>query len=296
LRLLAPFVPFTAEEVYKGLTTHHDPEGSVHLQDFPVQDTTLIDSDLERAMGVAQDIVGLGRSLRQDSGLKTRQPLGRLLLHSEDDRVALVMADENLKTYVTGELNLKELGVVDDPREVAKLEAKANFRALGPRFGKGSPVAAKVITAMTGEQILELRRNGTVDLVYENEPTAFTFDEVMVKEEGVAPFVAGGSGGLTVALDTTLTEDLLAEGLCREIINKVQNLRKKSGLEVSDRIELNVVAPEHVLAAVIRFADRIMRETLANGIACQAELPYKDVFKLEDDEIGITLGKTRDSA
>jgi len=227
LRILAPFVPFTAEEVYQGLTSHHNPDGSVHLQDFPEADKSLVDSELERAMGVAQTVVGLGRSLRQDSGIKTRQPLGRLVLHSDDDRVSVMMADENLKAYVTSELNLKELGTVADPREVAKLEAKANFRALGPRFGKGSPVAAKVITSMTGDQILELRRKGTVDLTYENEPTAFTFDEVMVSEEGVAPFVAGGSGGLTVALDTTLTEDLLAEGLCREIINKVQNLRKK---------------------------------------------------------------------
>ena len=96
---------------------------------------------------------------------------------------------------------------------------------------------------------------------------------------------------MTVALDTTLTPDLLAEGLCREIINKVQNLRKKSGLEISDRIELNVVAPDHVMDAVGRFADRITKETLANGIACQADLPYKDTFSLEEDEIGIALGK-----
>ncbi len=291
LRLLAPFMPFAAEEIFRGLTAHADPHGSVHLQDFPVADETLVDVGLENSMAAAQIVVGLGRSLRQEAGLKTRQPLGRLVMHADDDRVALLMADELLTGYIAGELNVKEVGAVADPREVANLSAKANFRALGPRFGKRSPLAAKRIVAMTPAEIMTLRAEGRVALDFEGEAVDFTFEEVIVTEEGVGSFVATGGQGLTVALDTTLTEDLRQEGLAREIINKVQNLRKKSGLEVSDRIELAISGPEAVLTAVSRFSERIITETLALDVASDGDLAYKDTFKIDDIEICIALDR-----
>ncbi|MCB1181839.1 isoleucine--tRNA ligase [bacterium] len=291
LRLLAPFIPFTTEEIFRALVAHADAGASVHLTGFPTADPALVDAELERAMAAAQAVVGLGRSLRQESSLKTRQPLGRLLMHADDDRVALLMADPRLQGYVLEELNVKEIGTVDDPREVALLSAKANFRALGPRFGKQAPVAAKAITAMTPEQILALRDQGRVTLAVDGDQAEFTFEEVQVVEEGVAPFVAGGAGGLTVALDTTLTGDLLAEGLSRELVNKVQNLRKKSGLEVSDRIRLRIDGPAAVLDTVARFADHIAAETLATGVAAPGEMPYKDTFDIDGQEISIALDR-----
>ncbi|MCK9995169.1 MAG: isoleucine--tRNA ligase [Candidatus Krumholzibacteria bacterium] len=291
LRLLAPFIPFVAEEIFRALTAHADPHGSVHLQDFPVADESLIDEALEKSMAAAQAVVGLGRSLRQDASLKTRQPLGKLVMHADDDRVTLLMADELLTGYIAGELNVKEVGTVADPREIANLSAKANFRALGPRFGKRSPLAAKRITSMTSDEIMTLRADGRVGLDFEGEDVDFTFEEVMVVEEGVGPFVATGGQGLTVALDTTLTKDLKQEGLAREIINKVQNLRKKSGLEVSDRINLAINGPEDVLTAVSRFSERISTETLALDVASNVELAYKDTFKIDENEIGISLDR-----
>ncbi len=291
LRLLAPFIPFTAEEVFRGLVAHQDPAASVHLQDYPVADADQIDASLEKAMAAAQAVVGLGRSLRQDASLKTRQPLGRLVMHSDDDRVALLMDDSRLQGYLAEELNVKEIGTVADPREVALLSAKANFRALGPRFGKQAPVAAKVITGMTPAEILTLREDGRVALQMADETVEFTFEEVIVSEEGLAPFVAGGANGLTVALDTTLTPELRQEGLCRELINKVQNLRKKSGLAVSDHINLRIEGPPSVLAAVSGFSDRIVTETLAETVAATGELAYKDTFEIEDQEISIALDR-----
>ncbi len=290
-RLLAPFIPFTAEEVFRGLTAGQAAATSVHLQDFPRRDDSLIDAGLERGMAAAQTVVGLGRSLRQEAGLKTRQPLGRLVMHSADDRVTLLMADPRLQGYIAEELNVKEVGSVADPREVALLSAKANFRALGPRFGKQAPVAAKAITGMTPAQIVSLRQAGQVELEVAGQQSVFTFEEISIVEEGVAPFVAGGSGGVTVALDTTLTDDLRQEGLCREIINKVQNLRKKSGLEVSDRIALNIEGPAAVQAVVARFADRLMGETLAETVAAAGNLPYKDSFEIDDHKISIALNR-----
>jgi len=289
LRLLAPFIPFTTEEIYRGLVAHHDQAASVHLQDFPSVAEDQIDTELEKVMAAAQAVVGLGRSLRQVASLKTRQPLGRLVMHAVDDRVALLMADPQLQGYIAEELNVKEIGTVDDPREVAVLSAKANFRALGPRFGQQAPLAAQAITAMTPEQIMALRETGQVQLVVDGARAEFTFEEVMVSESGVAPFVAGGTGDLTVALDTTLTDALRQEGLCREIVNKVQNLRKKSGLAVSDRIKLRIEGPETVLAAVLHFNERIVSETLAETVAGNVDLPYKDSFEIDDQEISIAL-------
>ncbi len=291
VRLLAPFIPFTAEEIFRGLTAHHAPEGSVHLHDFPVVDANLVDEDLELMMDVSQNVVSIGRNLRQESGLKTRQPLGRLLIHSADERASKLLDNDEMVGYVREELNIKTVEMVDDPRSIATLSAKANFRALGPRFGKGAPVAAKCITAMTPAEIMELKLKGTVNLEFEGESTSFTFEEVQVLEKGTGTFVAGSGQGLTLALDTALDEDLRAEGLCREIINKVQNLRKTSGLEVSDRIDLKVDGPQSVLDVVERFASRIMTDTLALGIASANELPYKESFSIDENEISIALGK-----
>jgi isoleucyl-tRNA synthetase len=291
LRLLAPFIPFTTEEIYGSL---HAPGGagdSVHLQDYPAVDEGRIEAELEKAMAAAQAVVGLGRSLRQAASLKTRQPLGRLFMHANDDRVALLMADERLQGYIAEELNVKLIGTVEDPREVALLSAKANFRALGPRFGKQAPLAAQAIAAMTPGQIMALRDSGQVGLEVAGTVLDFTFEEVIVSEEGVPPFVATGAGGLTVALDTTLTDDLRQEGLCRELINKVQNLRKKSGLEVSDRIRLHIAVPAGTQAAVDRFAGRIAAETLAESVAAEGELAYKESFEIDDIAISIALSR-----
>ncbi len=291
LRLLAPFIPFTAEEIFRGLIAPIDTDGSVHLHDFPVAQDELVDSDLERLMKVSQTLVGLGRNLRQESGIKTRQPLGRIIVHSVDDRASTLLSVEQLVGYVREELNIKAVETVDDPRSIATLSAKANFRALGPRFGKKSKVAAQCITSMTPEEIMELKENSTVNLLFEGEATSFTFEEVLVQEEGTGSFVAGSGHGLTVALDTTLDQELLDEGLCREIINKVQNLRKKSGLEVSDRIELNIEGPQSILDVVGSYSDRIMADTLAVGVASSGKMPYKESFSIEEMEITIALGK-----
>ncbi|MFO7654428.1 MAG: isoleucine--tRNA ligase [Candidatus Krumholzibacteriia bacterium] len=291
VRLLAPFVPFTAEEIFRGLRAHADGDASVHLADYPAAAASLQDADLERAMAVAQDVVGVGRSLRQDARLRTRQPLGRLLLHAEDDRVERLLADGRLVGYVASELNVKDVAAVSDPADVARITAKANYRALGPRFGKGAPAAARRIEAMTPDEIAGLRRAGRITLRVDGEPVEFGFEEIQVRQEGIAPCVAAGHAGLTVALDTSLSDELLAEGMAREIINRVQNLRKKSGLEVSDRIVLNVHGGEPVQQVLARHGERIAAETLAVRLAEDGSLPHVDAFEIDGTEVRIALGR-----
>ncbi|MFO7609765.1 MAG: isoleucine--tRNA ligase [Candidatus Krumholzibacteriia bacterium] len=293
LRLLAPFIPFTAEEIHRALAGAGpaDAEVSVHLRDFPTADPALIDAALERAMAVAQDVVGLGRSLRQDAALKTRQPLARLVVHADDDRAGLLVGNPQLVAYVAGELNVKAVSPLADPREVAVLSAKPNFRALGPRFGKGAPAAAARIAAMTPAEIMTLRAEGRVELDLDGRGQELGFEEIQVAQEGVPPWVAAGAQGLTVALDTTLSDALRAEGLAREIVSKVQNLRKRSGLEVSDRIRLRIEGPAPVAAAVQAHAAHIAGETLAETVAAAGELAYKEAFIIDGLEISIALDR-----
>jgi isoleucyl-tRNA synthetase len=291
LRLLAPFIPFTAEELFRSLRAHADPDVSVHLQDFPLPAADRQDAELEARMLTAQTIVGLGRSLRQETQLKVRQPLSRLLVHSSDDRARLLLQDATLLGYIAGELNLKRVDGLDDPREVAILTARANYRALGPRFGKQAPQWAGAVEALTAAQILDLRRDGTVAVTLDGHQEHLGHEEIQVSEQGIAPFAATSEGGLTVALDTTVDDELRAEGMAREIINKVQNLRKKSGLQVSDRIRLGIAGPPPVSAAVQRHADWICQETLAESLAADGELPHRDVFRIDDSEVTITLAR-----
>ena len=291
LRLLAPFIPFTAEEIYRGLTAHQDPEGSVHLREYPLAATELIDQDLERAMATAQQVVGLGRSLRQEAGLRTRQPLGRLAVHAEDDRVDLLLADDRLIGYIAEELNVKKVERLDDPRALVEMSAKAEFAVLGPRFGKRMKEVAQRVAGMTYEEILALKKSGVVVLDLTGEQFEFTDKEIATIERGIDPYVAGGQMGLTVAVDTTLTDDLRQEGWCREIVNRVQNLRKKSDLAVSDRIVLHITGSQKILDAVERHGERIIAETLAECVASDRDLPYKDTFSIDENEIGIALDR-----
>jgi isoleucyl-tRNA synthetase len=290
LRLLAPMIPFATEEIWRSL--HADQaNASIHLQSFPEQNDSVVDEDLESIMKAAQAVVATGRSLRQDTGIRTRQPLGRLLLHSDDERAKRLQSNMRLQAILREELNLKTVELVDDPRSVATLIGKANFRALGPRFGKKAPIAAKTITGMTPEQVLELRRQGSVKLDFEGEPTEFTHEEIQVIDGGIEPFVAGSQEGLTVAIDTTLTSELKDEGLCREIINKVQNLRKKSGLEVADRITLFIDGDDDVAQALGAHADYVVGETLAILTSTDKDLPYHDEFVADGHDVTIALDR-----
>jgi len=287
LKLLAPMIPFTTEEIWRALHAE-DPAASVHLAAYPQADPAAVDADLEAVMAAAQTVVSVGRALRQDAGLRTRQPLGRLLVHADDARAAGLLEDPRLAAILREELNVKAVAALDDPRTVAELTGKANFRALGPRFGKDAPRAAKAIAAMTPAQLLALRRDGGVELDLDGRSTAFGHEEVQVVEQGIPPFAAGSQDGLTVALDTTLTPELRDEGLCREIINRVQNLRKKSGLDVADRIDLHVDGNDDVTRALAAHADHVASETLAVW-STDDDLPHRDAFAVDGHDVRVAL-------
>ena len=288
-RLLAPVIPFTTEEIYRGL--HGGGDVSVHLADYPTRDDARVDAALETVMDAAQKAVSVGRSLRQEAKLRTRQPLAGLLLHADDARAAALVDDARFSAILAEELNVKSVSLLDDPRRVVALSAKPNFRALGPRFGKQAKAAAAVIAAMTPDQVLELRRRGEVSLELEGAPTTFTHEEASILEEGLGAHAAGSQDGLTVALETTLTRELRDEGLCREIVNKVQNLRKQSGFAVADRIVLHVTGDGDVLRALERHGTRVTDETLAEFSRDASGLPHTDSFTVDGASVSIAIDR-----
>jgi len=288
-RLLAPVIPFTTEEIYRGL--HGGDDVSVHLAAYPSHDDARVDGKLETAMGAAQQAVGVGRSLRQEARLRTRQPLARLLLHADDERAAVLVGDERFSAILAEELNVKEVALLDDPLRVATLAAKPNFRALGPRFGKRAKEAAAAIASLTPEQALALRRDGEITLELAGELTAFTHEEILIVEQGRGTHAAGSESGLTVALETALTQELRDEGLSREIINKVQNLRKQSGFAVADRIVLCVDGDADVQRTLARYENRVTGETLAVLRRDDMDLPYTDSFTVDSTSVSIAIDR-----
>jgi isoleucyl-tRNA synthetase len=230
----APVLPFMAEEMYQHLARPSETgaAGSVHLLDYPDADTSLIDTELERAMAASRTVVNLGRTLRKRNDLRVRQPLARVTIVTSDP--ALRAAIETHTALIAEELNVRTVDVHDDEADLVELSAKADFKRLGPRFGKETKAIAAAIAGLDHDAVSALLEAGEITIT----------DEVLVSEDVVVVrnpregTVVATEDSITVALDTHLTDDLLVEGVARELVNRVQMLRRSEGFEVADRIDL----------------------------------------------------------
>jgi isoleucyl-tRNA synthetase len=262
IKCLAPVLPFVTETIYANLVRRWDdsaPE-SVHLCDMPVADESLRDGLLEEQMGLAMLASSLGRALRAKHNLKVRQPLARVLLLPPDGRSRDELAE--VADLITDELNVKEVVFVDDESEISEVSYKPNFKSLGPRFGKRMKEVAGVVSQLTPEQIKSLRDGGTIDIA----EGAIGFDDIEVQRREREDVVVAVENNLAVGLDVVVTEELACEGCAREVVNRVQNLRKDAGLDVADRIHLWIAGSAVVETAVTTFRDMIAAETLATQI------------------------------
>lgn len=264
-KLMAPAAPFLSEYLYRALneTSAQEAENSVHLALITEAETGTIDPDLERRMARAQGAVALARMLREKSGIKVRQPLRRLLIAVADDterddyrRVAGIIMDE---------LNVKGIEYVRaGESDVVKIRAKANFKALGPKFGKRVKEVVALVNGLSQPQIIQLQAEGKLTLGSSDEPIEIGPDDIEIIHEDIEGWLVASQGSITVALDTALDEELRQEGLAREFVNRVQNLRKDSGLEVSDRIQLSFATNDVALQQALESQrEYIMAETLA---------------------------------
>jgi isoleucyl-tRNA synthetase len=288
-RLMAPLTPFITERVWQDLVVSVVPDApaSVHLADFPVVDETLIDSGLSRHMTLVRRLVELGRATRADSGVKTRQPLSRALVGAQgfEELPAELLAQiaEELNVSVLESLSTVGGSLVDTT-------AKANFRALGKRFGKGVQDVAKVVAAADAAELsASLRATGTATVLLDGEPVELTPEEVIVTETPREGWAVANESGATVALDLHITPELRLAGIARDAIRQVQEARKNSGLDVADRIALRWTTDnEDTVGALGAHADLIADEVLATDFA-SGEPEWDAAVPFTDAALGLTF-------
>ena len=264
-KLLAPFTPFLAERIYLNLNGISQLESceSVHLAAFPLLDIPAIDRPLEQRMKKAQIITSLVRTMREKASIKVRQPLKRILLAVSDaasrEEYALV-AD-----IITEEVNVQKIEYIEEDGSVISKKVKPNFKTLGPRFGKEMKALAEAIRVMSHKQIALLEKEGHLSFELDGKLFELLREDVDIMHEDIEGWLVASdeAHGIMVALDTEMTEELAMQGLSRELVSRIQALRKESGLDITDRIALSFQGSERVLEAVRSNEDYIKAETLA---------------------------------
>lgn len=264
-RLIAPISPFYADRLYRDLTGNEDQ--SVHLAMFPEADSSVIDKKLEERMRLAQTITSLVLSLRRKANLKVRQPLQRIMIPAIDSAQAeSIMA---MKDLILGEVNVKELQLVSGDDTMLVKRVKPDFKKLGPKFGKAMKQVAAAVQSMSQHDIATLEREGSITLQLGDAPATIELCDVEVMSEDIPGWLVASEGNVTVALDITVTPELRMEGLARDIVNRIQNIRKDRNYEITDKIILTF-APEaddaDTRAALEAYGSYIARQVLANDL------------------------------
>ncbi|MFN3138509.1 MAG: isoleucine--tRNA ligase [Allomuricauda sp.] len=273
-KLSAPIAPFFMDQLYRDLDATTQKEGfeSVHLAEFPVFDAKMVNKDLERKMQLAQKISSLVLSIRQKEKIKVRQPLQKIMIPVLDEEQRRDI--EAVSNLVKSEVNVKEIAMLDDASGVLVKQIKPNFKVLGPKFGKDMKAIAAQVSALGQEDIQKMEREGELMLQLENKTVNLQLTDVEISSQDIEGWLVASSGPLTVALDVTIDETLKKEGIARELVNRIQNLRKESGFEVTDKIDIKILKDGLVENAVSSNVDYIKTETLT------AELNFEE--KLEE--------------
>lgn len=280
--LMAPFAPFYSDRLYSDLVAPSaEGEGyaSVHTAFFPTSDLALIDSDLEDRMSLAQEITSNVLALRRKVNLKVRQPLKTLLIPVVDNRQR--KAVEALEELIKNEVNIKELRIVDNEESGLVKKVKADFKKLGPRYGKVMKQLGKAITEMTQKEIGELEKNGQFTFGSIPGAPVVTVDDVEIIPEDVPGWLVANDGNITVALDITVTPELRNEGMARELINRIQNIRKGNDFEITDKVNVEITDLPETRDAVEAFGDYIAGQVLADSITLVEGLDGSNAQDLE---------------
>ena len=264
-KLMAPIAPFYADKLYMDLvrTTGRDTVASVHLAQFPVCDDALVDKELEARMEMAQKVSSMGLALRKKVNIIVKQPLQKLMIPVDAEMKARL---EAVKPLIMNEVNVKEIDFVEGASDILVKKVKCNFKILGKKFGALMKQVAATMTAMSQEQIAELESAGRITLDLDGTPAEIEAGEVEIYSEDIPGWVVANEGVLTVALDVTVTEELRREGIARELVSKIQNIRKSSGFEISDRIAVTVSSNENTDAAIEEHKGYICNQVLADAL------------------------------
>lgn len=284
-RLMAPIAPFFSDRLYTDLNqvSGLHKEESVHLAAFPVCHSTAIDKSLEERMQLAQKISSMVLSLRKKTGIRVRQPLQKIMIPVLDNN----MKDQvgAVKNLICSEVNVKEIEYLDHNSDFLVKRIKPNFKTLGPRAGKMMKDLALIISNLTPSEITQLENNQTISLTVNNIPFDVLLNDVEIMAEDIPGWVVTSSGNITVALDINISEELRNEGFARELVNKIQNLRKEKGFDVVDRIELDIQKHAEIVSVVNNNFSYICSEILADKINIVEELPdsLSDSIELSEE-------------
>ena len=289
-KLTAPFAPFISEAIYLDLNaeTKREKFESVHLADFPK--ATYRDKALEEKMEVAQNVVYLTRAMRAKNNLKVRQPLKKIMVALDKSKHEAL---SKMKDVILEEVNIKELEILKDDSTFVHKSAKANFKTIGPKFGKNVKAVAEKIKNLTVAEIILIEKGETVTLAVEEESLSISKEDVEILSEQISGWVVESENGVTVAVDTQLTKELISEGLAREFVNRIQNMRKDAGYQVTDKINIAFSGNSEFTIAINSFKNYISAETLAEKIENEVGLNggFLQDWKIGGDEIKIKIEK-----
>ncbi|WP_041620829.1 isoleucine--tRNA ligase [Paludibacter propionicigenes] len=283
-RLMAPIAPFFADQLFLDLNavTGKDSNESVHLADFPTYDETLIDSNLEACMQLAQQTSSMILALRRKAEKKVRQPLSKAVVPAPDEITFNQLS--YIADLVKAEVNVKEFEVIPADNDMENLvkKIKPNFKTLGKKYGKQMKEIAQAMTSFGNHEIAEIERNGVFVLALPTGNVELTTEDVEIFTEDMPGWLVANEGKLTVALDITVTDALIREGIARELVNRIQNIRKSSGYEIVDKIAIEIEGRDEINDAVNEYAGYIASQTLANSV--ELVLNLEDATELEFDE------------
>ena len=272
-KLSAPIAPFYMDQLYKDLNTVTNKENfeSIHLSQFPKFDTSYIDKALESKMEIAQTISSLTLSLRAKEKIKVRQPLQKIMIpvDTREQREKIAAVAELVKH----EVNVKEIELLDDASDILVKQIKPNFKALGPKYGKNMKSIANAVKEFTKDDINYIEKVGEISVEIDEKMITLELADVVISSKDIEGWLVANEGSLTVALDVVISDKLRKEGIARELVNRIQNARKDTGFEVTDKIKLTILKFEHLEQSIEANKDYIISETLTGKLEFTDELP-----------------------
>jgi isoleucyl-tRNA synthetase len=290
-KLGAPIAPFFMDKLYRDLTvaTQTEKYESVHLAQFPISVENYVNKMLESKMQKAQTISSLVLSLRKKEMIKVRQPLQKVMIPVlDEDQKAQIEAVSDL---IKAEVNVKEIVLLDDASGVLVKQIKPNFKALGPRFGKDMGLISKEIQGFTTEQINQLDKEGSLEIVIAGNTVNLSIEDVEITSQDIEGWLVANANGITVALDITISEELKQEGIARELVNRIQNIRKDSGFEVTDKIKVQLQRDGLLEQAILKNEDYIKSETLTSELVFMDEVNNGTEIEFDDIKTMILISK-----
>ena len=290
-RLMAPISPFYADRLFLDLNsaTGCDSSESVHLSDFPKADESLIDKVLEERMQLAQDISSMTLSLRKKENIKVRQPLQQIMVPVLSER-----EKENIdavKDLIMNEVNVKGINFVDDSAGILVKKIKPDFKKLGPKCGKSMKMVAAQLQELSQEEISSFEKSGVYTLNIDGNDITIEKGDVEILSEDIPGWLVANNGSITIALDVTITPELQKEGVAREFVNRIQNIRKSSGFEITDKICVKIENSENVRGAIESFGDYVASQVLANSIELVEKVANPIELDFDDFKVNIEVTK-----